>query len=138
MNNKIPILMSVLLGACASTPHGLSYDEAPERVEARRCTDICWVMLARNDDFNEARVYITGQRIATLPGLMANDVAIPIRRSMLDGAGCMVVFVKLYPDMKSGYSSRQCPVPGSRLQLAIQPNNAGNSLNLWLNDWRRR
>ena len=73
----IPLLMSVLLlGACASIPHASmshaqSYDGEPEQVEAPRCTDICWVMSARNDNYHEARVYIGGQKVATLPGMTA-------------------------------------------------------------------
>jgi hypothetical protein len=154
MSPNTTFLMSVLLRACATVPHSPSYYEEreqvegererleagePEKVEAPRCTDICWVMLARNDNFYEARVYIGGQRVARLPGMMAKDVAIPIRRSMLDGTGCMVVFVELYPDTKAAYSSKQCPVPGrSRLELAIAESCGGHPLQLWLQDWQRR
>jgi hypothetical protein len=135
----VPILvMGVLMEACATVPRAASYDEATEQVEMHRCTDICWVMSARNNNYSEARVYINGRRAATLPGLMGKDVAIPIRRSMLDGAGCMVVFVKLYPEMNTAYSSNECPVPGSRLELAIEESNGNYPLRLWLQDWRKR
>jgi hypothetical protein len=96
------------------------------------------VLAARNDNYFEARVYINGRRAATLPGMMAKAVGIPIRRSTLDGAGCMVVFVKLYPDNKAAYSSNACPVPGSQLELAIDESYGGHPLRLWLQDWRRR
>jgi hypothetical protein len=95
-------------------------------------------MTARNDNYSEARVYINGQRAATLPGMMRRAVGIPIRRSMLDGAGCMEVFVKLYSDTKTASSSKACPIPGSQLQLAIEESYGGHPLNLWLQDWRKR
>jgi hypothetical protein len=95
-------------------------------------------MSARNDNYFEARVYISGQRVATLPGMMAKEVGIPIRRSMLDGGGCMAVVVKLYPDTKVASSSRACPVPGSRLELAIADSYGEHPLQLWLQDWRTR
>jgi hypothetical protein len=134
----ITLMMSAMLGACASMPHDPSYDGARELVEAPRCTDACWVLSARNDNYYEARVYINGQRAATLPGMMAKAVGIPITRSMLNGAGCMAVFVKLYPDTKTAYSSDACPVPGSQLELAVEPSYGGHPLHLWLQDWRRR
>lgn len=134
--------MVVLLGGCASLPRDTEYDGAVGGAvgpsEPARCTDICWVMTARNDNYYEARAYINGRRIATLPGLMANPVAIPISRSMLDGAGCMVVFVQLYPDTKRASSTRECPVPGSRLQLAVGESYGGFPLQLYLQDWRTR
>ena len=130
------ILMCALLGACASIPQNRNYDGAAEQVEAPRCIDICWVMSVRNDNYYEARVYISGQRVATLPGMMRKDVGIPITRSMLDGAGCMAVEVKLYPDTKSASSSRQCPTPGSRLELAIAESYGEHPLHLYLQDWR--
>ena len=130
--------MVVLLQACATIKHDPTYDGAPQLAEKPRCTDVCWVMSARNDNFYEARVYINGQRAATLPGMMAKGVGIPIRRSMLDGAGCMVVFVKLYPDMNTAYSSNACPVPGSQLELAVEESYGGHPLHLWLQDWRKR
>jgi hypothetical protein len=95
-------------------------------------------MSARNDNYFEARVYVSGQSVATLPGMMAKAVRIPVRRSMLDGAGCMVVLVKLYPDMKTASSSRECPVPGSQLELAIAESYGAYPLRVWLQDWRRR
>lgn len=133
----VTFLMLVLLQACASIPHDPSYDGAPDRAEKPRCTDVCWVMAARNDNFYEARVYINGQRKATLPGMMAKAVDIPITRSMLDAAGCMIVFVKLYPETKTAYSSNACPVPGSRLELGIEESYGGHPLHLWLQDWRK-
>ena len=138
----IPLLMSVLLlGACASIPrasmsHAQSYDGAPEQAEAPRCTDICWIMSARNDNYYEARVYINGQRVAALPGMTAKDVRIPIKRSMLDAAGCMVVAVKLFPDTKGAYSSRECPASGSRLELSVGTSYGGFPLHVWVNQWR--
>ena len=138
MRAQLFLLTSILLGACASIPNDLDYSGAPEILETPRCIDVCWVMLTRNDNFNEARVYISGQRVATLPGMMAKNVAIPIRRSMLDGAGCLVVFVNLYPDAKTESSTKQCPVAGSRLELAIPESNGAHPLNLWLQDWRKR
>ena len=140
----IPLLMSVLLlGACASMPHAsmsqaLGYDGELEQVEAPRCTDICWVMSARNDNFYEARVYIRGQKVAALPGMTGKAVQIPIRRSMLDAAGCMVVAVRLFPDTKEAYSSKECPVPGSRLELAVGASYGEHPLRLWLNESRTR
>jgi hypothetical protein len=134
----ITLMMTAMLGACASIPHDPGYDGARELVEAPRCTDTCWVMSARNDNFYEARVYINGQRAATLPGMMGKAVGIPITRSMLNGAGCMMVFVKLYPDTKTAYSSDACPVPGSQLELAVDASYGGHPLHLWLQDWRRR
>ena len=132
--------LSVLLGACVSLPHAQrysKYDEATKQIEAApSCTDICWVMTARNDNYNEARAYVNGRRVATLPGLMANAVRIPISRSMLDAAGCMVVFVQLYPDTKRAYSAKECPVPGSRLELAVAESSAGDPLHLYLQQWR--
>lgn len=56
--------------------------------------------------------------------------------SMLDGAGCMTVLVKLYPDTKTAYSSRARPIPGSRLELAIAESYGEHPLHLWLQDWR--
>src|SRR5215208_1911991 len=114
----ITFLLALVLGACASIPqasmsHALAYDGAPEQLEAPRCSDICWVMSATNENYFEARVFINGQRVARLPGMMTKQVAIPISRSILDAAGCMVVFVKLYPDTKTASSSKECPVPGS-------------------------
>jgi hypothetical protein len=138
----IPLLMSVLLlGACASMPRtsmsqARGFDGAPEQVE--RCTDTCWLMSARNENYFEARVYIRGQRVATLPGMTAKQVAIPITRSMLDAAGCMVIFVQLSPDTKTAYSSKECPVPGSRLELAVGNSYGEHPLRLWLNEWRTR
>ena len=140
----IPLLMSVLLlGACASMPrasmsHAQSYDGESDQAEAPRCTDVCWVMSARNDNYYEARVYISGQKVATLPGMTAKDVRIPIRRSMLDATGCMVVFVRLFPDTKGAYSSQECPVPGSRLELAVGTSSGIFPLHVWLNQWRTR
>jgi hypothetical protein len=118
--------------------HVPSYDGALEKAQAPRCTDVCWVMAAKNDNFYEARVYINGQRVATIPGMAAKAVAIPATRSMLDGAGCMTVFVKLYPEMKTAFSSDTCPVPGSQLELSVEESLGGNPLRLWLQDWRRR
>lgn len=138
----IPLLMSVLLlGACASMPrasmsHAQSYDGESEQAEASRCTDVCWVMSARNDNYYEARVYINGQRVAALPGMTAKDVRIPIKRSMLDAAGCMVVFVKLFPVTKGAHSSKECPVPGARLELAVGTSYGSFPLHVWLNEWR--
>jgi hypothetical protein len=133
----VTLLMVVLLQACASIPHDPNYDGASDKAERPRCTNVCWVLAARNDNYFEARVYINGQRAATLPGMMAKAVVIPITRSMLDAAGCMVVFVKLYPDTKAAYSSNACPVPGSRLELGIDDSYAGRPLHLWLQDWRK-
>jgi hypothetical protein len=127
------LVIMLLMGACASIQRDPSYEE-----EAPRCTEICWVMTVRNDNYSEARVYINGQRAATLPGMMRRAVGIPIRRSMLDGAGCMEVFVKLYSDTKTASSSKACPIPGSQLQLAIEESYGGHPLNLWLQDWRKR
>jgi hypothetical protein len=138
----VSFMMLALLGACASLPRDTEYDGAVGGAagpsEPARCTDICWVMTARNDNYYEARAYINGRRIATLPGLMAKPVAIPISRSMLDGAGCMVVTVQLYPDTKRANSTRECPVPGSRLQLAVGESYGGFPLQLYLQDWRTR
>ena len=137
-------LMSVLLAGCASIPRYPNYDGASEQaegasvqVEAPRCINICWLMSARNDNYFEARVYILGQRVATLPGTMAKGVRIPVKRSMLDGSGCMEVLVKLFPDTKAAYSSKVCPVTGSRLELAIADSFGQMPLHVWLQDWRR-
>jgi len=94
-------------------------------------------MSASNDNYFEARVYILGQRVATLPGTMAKGVAIPVKRSMLDGSGCMEVLVKLFPDTKAAYSSKVCPVTGSRLELAVADSYGQMPLHVWLQDWRR-
>jgi hypothetical protein len=134
----VTILMATLLGACASVQRDPGYDGAAEQVQAPHCTDICWVMAAKNDNFYEARVYINGQRAATIPGLTDKAVSIPITRSMLTPAGCIVVFVRLYPEAKTAYSSDTCPVPGSQLELAIGESNGGHPLRLWVQDWRRR
>jgi hypothetical protein len=133
----ITLMMTAMLGACASIQHDPSYDGAPE-AQAHRCTDVCWVLAAKNDNFYEARVYINGQRVATIPGMAAKAVAIPVTRSMLDAAGCMTVFVKLYPEMKTAFSSNACPVPGSQLELSVEESLGGYPLRLWLQDWRRR
>ena len=153
------VLMCVLLGGCASIPRGPNYygaseqvgagaleqaeAEAPERAEAPRCIGACWFLSARNENYYEARVYISGMRVATLPGMMAGNVEIPIMRSMLDDEGCMSFQVKLYPDAKTAsssraYSSRQCPVPGSRLELAIPASSSGHPLLARSQDWRTR
>jgi hypothetical protein len=129
-----------LLGACVSVPRAQSYssyDEATKQVDAApECTDICWVMTARNDNYYEARAYVNGTRVATLPGMMAGAVRIPISRSMLDGAGCIVAFVQLYPDTKKAYSTKECPVRGSRLELAVGESYGGHPLHLYLQEWR--
>src|SRR5712671_7089651 len=73
-NRGLPVytfMMGALLGGCASIPREPSFDAVAELVEPSRCTEICWVMSARNDNYFEARVYISGQRVATLPGMMA-------------------------------------------------------------------
>jgi hypothetical protein len=134
----VTILMASLLGACASLPRDPGYDGASEQIQAPSCADNCWVMAAKNDNFNEARVYINGRRAATIPGLTAKAVNIPITRSMLNPAGCVVVFVRLYPDTRTASSSDACPVPGSQLELAIDDSNGGHPLRLWLQDWRKR
>jgi hypothetical protein len=137
------LVTTFLMGACASIPHRPSYYdgaaqpiEAPRQVQAPSCTDICWLMSVQNNNYFDARVYINGKSVGLLPGMMAKHVAIPISRSMLDARGCMVVFVKLYPDMKTAQSSAECPVPGSRLELAIEDSHSGFPLRLWLQDWR--
>jgi hypothetical protein len=56
---------------------------------------------------------------------------------MLDGSGCMEVLVKLFPDTKAAYSSKVCPVTGSRLELAIADSFGQMPLHVWLQDWRR-
>ena len=142
------LLVGSLVGACASIPRAANYDgayelvETPrgasEQIDASRCTDTCWVMSARNDNYFEARVYVRGQRVATLPGMMAKDVHIPIARSMLDATGCMAVVVALYPDTKTARSANACPVPGSRLQLAIAESYGRLPLQLYLQDWRTK
>lgn len=143
------LLFTIPLGAllaCASIPRDPNYDGSfggalgggGGPIEPPGCTDICWVMSVRNDNYSEARVYINGLRAATLPGMMRRAVGIPIRRSMLDGAGCMDVIVKLYPDTKTARSSKACPVKGSRLDLSINESYGFQPLQLWLNDWRRR
>lgn len=139
----LTLLLCLLLSGCASIPHNPNYYAASQQVEgaseqgeAHRCTDICWVMSARNDNYFEARVYILGQRVATLPGTMAKGVPIPVKRSMLDGSGCMEILVKLFPDTKTAYSSKVCPVTGSRLELAIADSYGEMPLHVWLQDWR--
>jgi len=70
--------------------------------------------------------------------MTAKAVTIPVTRSMLDAAGCMIVFVKLYPELRTAYSSNACPVPGSELELSVEESYGGYPLRLWLQDWRRR
>jgi hypothetical protein len=133
--------LMLLLGACASIPSDTAYDGAmggalgPPALPS--CNDICWLMAARNDNYYEARVYINGHRVARLPGMMAKSIGIPIRKSMLDGAGCMEVYVQLFPDTKAAHSSTQCPAPGSQLELAINESYGEHPLRLALQDWRR-
>jgi hypothetical protein len=137
----ILFMMVLLLGGCASLPSESAYDGAvggalgPPALPS--CTDICWLMAARNDNYYEARVYINGHRVARLPGMMAKSVGIPIRKSMLDAAGCMEVYVQLFPDTKAAHSSTQCPAPGSQLELAINESYGEHPLRLALQDWRR-
>ena len=137
----VSFMIVMLLGGCASLPHDPEYDGvmggAVGPSGPASCTDGCWVMTARNSNYYEARAYVNGHRVATLPGLMANVVRIPISRTMLDGAGCMVVMVKLYPDTKTAYSSNECPVPGSRLELDVAE-SYGEPLHLYLQEWRTR
>jgi hypothetical protein len=133
--------MVLLLGACASLPRdpdnaGVMGGVGPS--DPASCTDLCWLMSARNDNYFEARVYINGHRVARLPGMMAKSAAIPIRKSMLDGAGCMEVYVQLFPVEKTAYSSRECPAQGSQLELAINESYGEHPLRLSLQDWRRR
>lgn len=131
----IIFLIGVLPGACASIPHDPNFEGEPAGAiaEPPRCVEFCWIMTARNHNYSAARVYINGRRVATLGGMTSKDVGIPITRSMLDGTGCMTVFVKLLPDTKSS-SSTACPAPGARLDLAIEGSSGGYPLHLWLKD----
>jgi hypothetical protein len=146
----ITFLLTLLLGACASVPRYAGYDGAAEVPQAALhveganregnvplCRESCWVMSVRNDNFYDAKIYINGMRAATLPGLMAKEVGIPITRSMLDAGGCINVFVRLQLDAKTAHSSKVCPGPGSRLQLSIENSSGAYPLHLWLQDWGR-
>lgn len=121
----LAFLAGLIMAGCASVPR-------------EPCLDRCWVMQARNDNYYEARVYVNGARVATLPSLMGKSVGIPITRSMLDGAGCLVVYVRLYPDSKTASSERECPNDRSRLELSIEESYGMHPLHVWLNNWAAR
>lgn len=125
----------VYILGCASLQHDPRYDGVEEQ-EPSRCSDACFVLMAQNNNWAEARTYINGRRVALLPAMMIKPVPIVITRWMLDGAGCLVVFVQLFPDNKAGSSSRECPAPGSRLTLSIEESYGQHPLHVWLTAWR--
>lgn len=117
------LLLALLLTACAS----LASDPTPP----------LWVISAKNENFDEARVYVNNIRVATLPGMMYGSVGIPVTRSMLRGDGCLVVYVKLWPSEKAVHSDVACPVRGSRLSLSIEESYGRFPLHAWLVDYVR-
>ena len=125
--------LAVIFSACATVP-ALSPGEKAVR-DAEKClqrSDFCYVMQAQNNNWSEATVYVNGQRLAQLPATMDRPTPLFVPRSILDGAGCLVVQVKLFPDTGRGTSTQECPGRDQRLSLTIENNNGRFPLHVWL------
>lgn len=131
------LILALLLTACASVPRNPEYDGQVAREVARCQPGPCWEMQAINNNYYEARVYVNGVRVAILPGNMLKSVPVLVTRAALDGAGCFVVYVKLWPDTKTAYSERGCPNSRSRLELSVEDSYGGHPLHVWVQDWAR-
>lgn len=134
---SLSVLSFFVMTGCASVVHDPAYDGDDVTKLVTRCSDACFILMAQNNNFYDARTYINGQRITLLPGMMPKALPIVISRGMLDGAGCLQVFVQLFPDNKSGYSDRECPAQGSRLSLTIEESYGGHPLHVWLVPWAK-